>query len=448
MLRIRLALASVLVFGCGYRDDLLAVVETEAPSPAGSTSSEAEATDDTGTSSAPGTEDGDDTTGMLPDPQCPEAPPVSDTIVHVAPDGDDANDGSEAAPWATLEHAASAIGPGTTVLVHAGVYTVPAESARILGISNAGTADAPIVFRSEPPLAAVLDGLDNAVAHCVTINTGARHIRIEGFEIRGCGFGGVWSNADASEVEIVGNYVHHIGRYEGYSDTAAGIYCGGSTRGHTVDGNVVHSIGRLNPLTDPAAAESTCTTPEGEVECWSGGTAISLRGDDMIAVNNVIYDNPAGWPISVYQEDEWQDHTYVAGNSVWSRNDGLDGHVLLGPMVFDLVIENNVFASARTAMVRTLGCSDRVGIVIRNNVTDAEAAVTTDCPFQIEGNEVGIDPLLVDPAGGDLRPAPGSPLIDAGYAGARVHHDIEGRPRPGGAGFDVGAYELDAASCE
>ena len=41
---------------------------------------------------------------------------------HVGPAGDDGADGSEGAPWATLQHAADAVGPGDEVLVADGTY--------------------------------------------------------------------------------------------------------------------------------------------------------------------------------------------------------------------------------------------------------------------------------------------------------------------------------------
>lgn len=62
----------------------------------------------------------------------------------------------------------------------------------------------------------------------------------------------------------------------------------------------------------------------------------------------------------------------------------------------------------------------------------------------LRGNMRVIDPTVFfdDFAGGDLRPKPGSRLIDAGTAEMAPATDIEGRSRPRGKAVDVGAYEV------
>ncbi len=51
-------------------------------------------------------------------------------------------------------------------------------------------------------------------------------------------------------------------------------------------------------------------------------------------------------------------------------------------------------------------------------------------------------PAFVNPAGYNYHIGPGSAAIDAGV-NAGVTNDIDGEPRPVGAGFDIGADELD-----
>ena len=55
---------------------------------------------------------------------------------------------------------------------------------------------------------------------------------------------------------------------------------------------------------------------------------------------------------------------------------------------------------------------------------------------------VAHDPLFVDPANGDLHLSPSSPCVDTGTATGAPDHDLDGNPRPAGAGVDMGAYEV------
>jgi hypothetical protein len=61
-------------------------------------------------------------------------------------------------------------------------------------------------------------------------------------------------------------------------------------------------------------------------------------------------------------------------------------------------------------------------------------------PSYLTGSISG-DPMLANPAGGDFHLTAGSAAIDAGKP-TSVAADIEGNPRPQGAAFDIGAYEL------
>jgi hypothetical protein len=60
-------------------------------------------------------------------------------------------------------------------------------------------------------------------------------------------------------------------------------------------------------------------------------------------------------------------------------------------------------------------------------------------------NSVFGDPLFTNASGYDLRPTSGSPSIDAGInLGTTI--DIEGKTRPAGSTYDIGAYEFDGVA--
>ena len=74
---------------------------------------------------------------------------------------------------------------------------------------------------------------------------------------------------------------------------------------------------------------------------------------------------------------------------------------------------------------------------------DPSAVVTYSCVqngYTGTGN-ISADPLLVNPAGGDLHLQGSSPCVDTGTPSGAPFTDIEGNTRPQGSGIDMGAYE-------
>ncbi|MEW5800562.1 MAG: right-handed parallel beta-helix repeat-containing protein [bacterium] len=61
-----------------------------------------------------------------------------------------------------------------------------------------------------------------------------------------------------------------------------------------------------------------------------------------------------------------------------------------------------------------------------------------------EGN-ICLDPEFIDPDGGDYHLGSRSPCIDKGTGDGAPFIDTDDLPRPGGAGYDLGAYESQAA---
>ena len=64
-----------------------------------------------------------------------------------------------------------------------------------------------------------------------------------------------------------------------------------------------------------------------------------------------------------------------------------------------------------------------------------------DSTFTLAEGVIFSDPLLADIAGGDYRLTSGSPCIDNGSPATLFETDIDGNPRPVGAGFDIGVSE-------
>jgi hypothetical protein len=102
------------------------------------------------------------------------------------PAASDSNPGTEALPWLTLKKAAAAAQPGDTILVKAGVYVDQNPHWDVSGDftpARSGAPGQPIVFRSEPRGAAVIQGLtDSQPAWTIVFRS---YIVIDGFRIEG-----------------------------------------------------------------------------------------------------------------------------------------------------------------------------------------------------------------------------------------------------------------------
>lgn len=107
----------------------------------------------------------------------PSASPTPDTAVfYVAPDGDDAQDGSAAQPWRTIAHAVTAVPDGGLILVRPGTYLGQIRLERQY--------ERGITIRSERPYQAQLRH-DHQVIVCFV----CQGVTIEGFDIAHSGPG-------------------------------------------------------------------------------------------------------------------------------------------------------------------------------------------------------------------------------------------------------------------
>ena len=128
----------------------------------------------------------------------------SGPIYHVATTGNDANNGSAATPWRTIQHAVGVVPAGGTVLVHGGVYREAVTITRS-GNPTAGY----ITVASVPGQTATLDGTGLAIANgkqglFTLFNTS--YVRVIGFEVRN------YRTSKASEVPM-GIFVYGLGNH-------------------------------------------------------------------------------------------------------------------------------------------------------------------------------------------------------------------------------------------
>ena len=73
---------------------------------------------------------------------------------HVAPNGNDANPGTQAKPFATIQAGVNKLQPGDTVLIHGGVYR------ETVTFPRSGTEATPITVKAHPGEKVVVTGCD------------------------------------------------------------------------------------------------------------------------------------------------------------------------------------------------------------------------------------------------------------------------------------------------
>ena len=129
------------------------------------------------------------------------APAVAETY-HVAADGSDGAAGTEAAPWATLQHAADAVGAGDTVIVHPGEY-------QGFYLETSGDAGAELAFVADGDVRITSD--NDTTPDGINVEN-VSYVRVEGFTVVGATRAGIRA-AVCDHVTLRGNRADANGRW-------------------------------------------------------------------------------------------------------------------------------------------------------------------------------------------------------------------------------------------
>ncbi|MBW2526466.1 MAG: right-handed parallel beta-helix repeat-containing protein [Deltaproteobacteria bacterium] len=209
---------------------------------------------------------------------------------------------------------------------------------------------------------------------------------------------------DTHDVTVRGNHIRNA--------KDEGIELKGSTSNCLVEGNVVHDL----LIRDGGGI--TVSTPD--------LPDASLNDSGHVVRGNVVY--------AVSTRTQYQD-----GNGLNVRRGAtVVNNVSWGNQHYGIRIDDK---EGRGALVTALHNTfygngvDDVG-VFDSAVTD----LRNNLGLSATDNLAATADLFVDAAGGDFHLVPGAAAVDAG-SDVGVAIDIEGTPRPQGAGFDFGAYE-------
>ena len=392
--------------------------------------------------------DGDGGTGE--DCRLPAASDVGavyERTLYVAPDGDDAADGSEGAPLASIGEAVGRATAGTRILVRAGTYggqlratDLHGAPGRPIGIVGEGevTLDAsgsPSAIHLSRPRHVVVEGMTVTGGGAAQINIDdggdatmpGEHVVLRNLAVRGsrryciklAGVSHFWVLDNVVEdcgqegIDVVGGHDGVIAWnvVRDMPDALSGIQVKMGSADVLIVGNRIQGVydrsinlggsGR-DDLYRPLDAEYEATRLQAianVIEPAAGrGIAVSFSGCvDCVFANNTVY-RPATWVGRIL----------VGGRS--TSRDGLFANNLVVLAVDDLDSFINVGAGAEAS---TFTFANNLWLAIDRDASWPGPELAEPIPPEVEA-VVQRDPELLDPESGDFQIPPTSPAAGAG----------------------------------
>jgi hypothetical protein len=294
----------------------------------------------------------------------------------VSPAGNDANAGTQAAPFRTVQRAANVVNAGDTVTVLPGTYAEAVSASRGGSLAAGYT-----TFRCSVTRACIMDGGTNTRVTGFTLR--ASYLRIEGFEIRGYQANGfVIYTSGTHHMEILKNYTHTIGRYC-YTGTNArdGVSVGSATRNITFMHNKWGpNIGRY------AHGESGCSQPNEFYKNHDHG--IYIADVDTVTVSaDTFAAFTRGWAIQRYKSGGWTTKRMVIEDNVFTgENPYRAGQIIVATSTQNALIDGNTFNDPQTAAINISGGTHPGGVISNNTTNGAVTTTGSTAGWTLSGN--------------------------------------------------------------
>ena len=235
---------------------------------------------------------------------------------------------------------------------------------------------------------------------------------------------------------------------------------------NSITGNTTSLLGGGASLS-ATTATLTNNTLVGNTAVFSGGGAF-IEGDNATLTNNSISGNTSSSGSGGGAFINAEHGTATLTNNTFVDNEGFDGGGLYlqtgtTETTDSATLYNNLFWAnwaTRTGAAANLSInndsdSDYVPTpvtLLANNFDQSAAGFQSTLPITLDPSNLDAeDPLFVDQVAGNLRPAPGSPMIDAGYPDTPnlPATDLDGGLRVVNGTVDMGAYEYhEYESCD
>src|SRR4029077_14945078 len=301
-----------------------------------------------------------------------------------------------------------------------------------------------------------ISGMPRAGIRAVTDN----HVTIRN---NNCDSNGVWGIFPGFSY-----YVDIENNVASRSQQQHGIYVSNSCvnpiiRGNQVWGNYQAGIHMNGDISMGGTGLITGALVEGNIihdNGAGGGSGINCDGvQNSRFQNNLLYNNHASG-ISLYQIDAsaGANNNVVANNTIvlasdarWALNiqNASTGNVVINNILYDY---NTAHGSINISSDSLPGLVSDYNVVMSRFTTDDASTILSLAQWQANTGQdlhsiiATPSQLFVNVAGNDYHLSATSPAINRGTAGlagkAAPAFDLAGSPRPSGAGYDIGAYEL------
>src|ERR1700733_9137810 len=224
-----------------------------------------------------------------------EAQTTTANTYYVGPNGSDANSGSQASPFSSIQHADKVVRTGDTVIVLDGTYRGD------ITLSTSGTSGNPITYKAQHQWKSQLVGTGTGDGSTVIGLTGG-YIIIQDFDVTGSDANGIIlaaSGTTASYNQAKGNYVHDmVTPCDSNSGTAIETGAGSDYTGishNNIMGNLVvnitpfggcpggHPASGIYALTPYAVIANNIVINAGtDIQTWHAASNITIFGNTTI----------------------------------------------------------------------------------------------------------------------------------------------------------------------
>ncbi len=398
---------------------------------------------------------------------------VQASTYYVAAGGNDSAPGTLTQPFRTLNHGATLLQPGDTLLVRSGTYSEALENS----IPGGTSWNSPVTVSAYPgetvtlrPPAGhdrvlffgasnrayiivsglILDGANinyDAVKVTAGSSTGAsHHIRLQNCEIKNAPQQGILLSASSHGNELINLKVHDNGFGPNNELTPAhyhGVYV------ESNDNLIDHSEFYNHPghgvhvyMSDGVNGTNTQNNIVRFCKCHdNGGAGIGLyTGNNNVAYNNLLWKNKRG-----FQVGYGATNSRVYNNTLYKNApQSFEGDIMLvfsgvdGGGANNTQITNNIISDS-TGWAIAIEDNGSSGVTAQNNLFFNNSGGTVTGAVSQSNNKSG-DPLFANAASFDFHLRSGSPAIDAGTTLSAVTTDFDGLTRH--APYEIGAFEV------